>query len=184
MPIRLDIDHDHYRLRDTFVWNVNGTLSNFIYHSFSCAQFHLNLHFVDPVVSIEKFAQVICDDFHIPQNYFCQAIMKSINEQIADAKNHALEFENTPSMTSGPSYRGALAENDDEWWESWRKKMRTDDGHIFTAVRESDSPLKRKLVQASLENEDPMEFDPSSIMTTTEQHEELRILIKVSLIFY
>lgn len=24
VPIRLEIDHDHYRLRDTFTWNLNG----------------------------------------------------------------------------------------------------------------------------------------------------------------
>lgn len=24
IPIRLDIEHDHFRLKDTFMWNVSG----------------------------------------------------------------------------------------------------------------------------------------------------------------
>ncbi|KAG8826158.1 SWI/SNF chromatin-remodeling complex subunit, partial [Serendipita sp. 401] len=83
VPIRIDVDiGDGYnRLRDTFVWNAN-----------------------DPYVTPAVFAQSLCDDFAIgfglgqpsepAKKKFIDQVISSIQEQIADYKNHRVEIEN------------------------------------------------------------------------------------------
>ncbi|KAG8855382.1 SWI/SNF chromatin-remodeling complex subunit [Serendipita sp. 405] len=85
VPIRIDVDiGDGYnRLRDTFVWNAN-----------------------DPYVTPAVFAQSLCDDFAIgfglgqpsepAKKKFIDQVISSIQEQIADYKNHRVEIENVP----------------------------------------------------------------------------------------
>lgn len=60
-PIRLDIEIDGYRIKDTFTWNVN-----------------------EVAVTPEAFADVLCHDFDIPKHLFKQPIVSSIKEQLAD----------------------------------------------------------------------------------------------------
>ncbi|CAG8627522.1 803_t:CDS:10, partial [Ambispora gerdemannii] len=59
VPIRLEIDLDGYKLRDTFTWNMNET-----------------------IITPEHFAEVLCDDMHFPSASFVPAIAKQIHEQI------------------------------------------------------------------------------------------------------
>ena len=61
VPVRLDLEHDHYRLKDTFLWN--------------CA---------DVVVSPELFAQTVCDDFKLPQQHFASRIVAAIRERVKE----------------------------------------------------------------------------------------------------
>jgi hypothetical protein len=56
VPIRLKIDHDHYRLRDAFTWNLNGKLRRCIYHE------HVLTTNTDSITP-DIFAQCLCDDF-------------------------------------------------------------------------------------------------------------------------
>ncbi|KAF8925412.1 Chromatin structure remodeling complex protein sfh1 [Dissophora ornata] len=61
VPIRLDIDTDDYRLRDTFTWNVNEQL-----------------------LTPEKFAEILCDDLDLSTVKFVPEIAQSIRNQIAE----------------------------------------------------------------------------------------------------
>ncbi|KAF8945143.1 hypothetical protein BGZ47_003184 [Haplosporangium gracile] len=61
VPIRLDIDTDDYRLRDTFTWNVNEQL-----------------------MTPESFAEILCDDLDLSTAKFVPEIAQSIRNQIAE----------------------------------------------------------------------------------------------------
>ncbi|KAJ3173525.1 SWI/SNF chromatin-remodeling complex subunit [Geranomyces variabilis] len=65
VPIRLDLDVDGVKVRDTFTWNLHETL-------------------VQPV----KFAELMCEDLHLPAA-FVPAIERAITEQISDYHQHA-----------------------------------------------------------------------------------------------
>ncbi|CAE6459210.1 unnamed protein product [Rhizoctonia solani] len=95
VPIRLEIDHDHFRLRDTFTWNLN-----------------------DPVITPEVFAQCLCDDYQISSNSVVQAVAKSITEQLQEHRAHILE----PVGPKREEIRGEISEKDEEWWAKWRRR--------------------------------------------------------------
>lgn len=59
VPIRLDIDLDGYKLRDTFLWNMH-----------------------DESLSFEHFAEMTCRDFDLPPAIFIPSIARSIRDQI------------------------------------------------------------------------------------------------------
>ncbi|OAQ24262.1 SNF5-domain-containing protein [Linnemannia elongata AG-77] len=61
VPIRLDIDTDDYRLRDTFTWNVNEQL-----------------------MTPESFAEILCDDLDLSTAKFVPEIALAIRNQIAE----------------------------------------------------------------------------------------------------
>ncbi|KZO99191.1 SNF5-domain-containing protein, partial [Calocera viscosa TUFC12733] len=63
VPIRLEVEHEHWRLRDTFVWNVNA----------------------DPIMTPDLFAQTICDDFHLPMKEFFPLVRESVLKQLQEA---------------------------------------------------------------------------------------------------
>ncbi|KAG0235223.1 Chromatin structure remodeling complex protein sfh1 [Actinomortierella wolfii] len=61
VPIRLDIDTDEYKLRDSFTWNVNEQL-----------------------MTPENFAEILCDDLDLNLAKFVPEIAASIRNQIAE----------------------------------------------------------------------------------------------------
>ncbi|KAI8347593.1 hypothetical protein EDC96DRAFT_520952 [Choanephora cucurbitarum] len=61
VPIRIELEHEGYKLRDTFTWNLHESL-----------------------VSPEQFADVMCDDLKLPANIFSDQIARAIREQIED----------------------------------------------------------------------------------------------------
>ncbi|KAG4304076.1 hypothetical protein PORY_002440 [Pneumocystis oryctolagi] len=66
VPVRIEVDSDRYRLRDTFTWN---------------------LHEVS--ISPEQFAEVLCEDFSLPpQPYFATSIAKCITDQLSEYHHH------------------------------------------------------------------------------------------------
>lgn len=67
IPIRLDIEIDGQKLRDTFTWNKNEKL-----------------------ITPESFAEVLCDDLDLPTLTFVPAIVQSMQQQI---KQYNLESE-------------------------------------------------------------------------------------------
>ncbi|KAI8885301.1 SNF5-domain-containing protein [Backusella circina FSU 941] len=60
VPIRLDLEYDGYKLRDTFTWNLNETL-----------------------VTPEQFGEIMCEDLKLPSPVANQ-IAKAIREQLDD----------------------------------------------------------------------------------------------------
>ncbi|KDQ13789.1 hypothetical protein BOTBODRAFT_110948, partial [Botryobasidium botryosum FD-172 SS1] len=67
VPIRIDIDFDHYRLRETFVWNLN-----------------------DPVVTPELFAEITCEDLELPTQCVSQFVTQ-LKQQLADFQTHVTD---------------------------------------------------------------------------------------------
>lgn len=61
VPVRLELDHDHWKLRDTFMWNV-----------------------ADGVVTPELFAQCLCEDFQVPPGPFVPKIVSAIHERVRE----------------------------------------------------------------------------------------------------
>lgn len=193
VPIRLEFDVEHYKYRDTFVWNLNGA-SFFILSASGCMS---NLP-EDPIVTPEAFAQSVVDDYGLPSSYH-SVITKAIQEQLSDHKAHSAllaELETgvvstESSGADGPLLRGQLEDEELQWWQSWRKRLRNKDGYVRTrsllkSLPEPTSSRSRKRRKATEESpriadrDAPMdvemfEFDEDKM------HEEMRILIKVSL---
>ncbi|KAI8139193.1 hypothetical protein BJV82DRAFT_254702 [Fennellomyces sp. T-0311] len=65
VPIRLDLEIDGYKLRDTFTWNLNESL-----------------------ITPEQFAIVLCEDLNLPVAVFKPSIVRAISEQIEDYELH------------------------------------------------------------------------------------------------
>ncbi|CDW57875.1 SWI:SNF matrix associated [Trichuris trichiura] len=59
VPIRLDMEIDGYKLRDSFTWNKN------------------ELH-----ITPEIFAEILCDDLDLPPSSFVPAVAQSIRQQL------------------------------------------------------------------------------------------------------
>lgn len=59
VPIRLDMEIEGHKLRDTFVWNKN-----------------------EISITPEQFAEILCDDLELPTAAFVPAIAQSIRQQI------------------------------------------------------------------------------------------------------
>ena len=72
VPIRLDMEIDGHKLRDTFTWNKNEQL-----------------------VTPEQFAEVLCDDLDLPASAFVPAIAQSIRQQIESFQTDTLLEEQT-----------------------------------------------------------------------------------------
>lgn len=81
VPVRLDIELDRLKLRDTFTWNLHDRVTN-------------------PLL----FAQTLVEDFQIPQELrqnVIQQVDREINEQIQDYYPHAF-FDDDPLDPSLP----------------------------------------------------------------------------------
>lgn len=59
VPIRLDMEIEGHKLRDTFTWNKN-----------------------ESQITPEQFAEILCDDLDLPPLSFVPAISQSIRQQI------------------------------------------------------------------------------------------------------
>lgn len=65
VPIKVDIELDGYKLRDSLLWCLTDTS-----------------------VSVEDFAAITCEDFELPANLYVPAIVKSINEQLSEYQDY------------------------------------------------------------------------------------------------
>ncbi|OZJ01792.1 hypothetical protein BZG36_05191 [Bifiguratus adelaidae] len=92
-PIRLDLEVEGYKLRDTFTWD----------------------HY-DTCVSAEHFADMLCEDLHLPRHMFKAPIIASIKEQIDDYGAHypsaALESGDQRKPPSSTSSLASLGNED------------------------------------------------------------------------
>ncbi|KAG0175330.1 SWI/SNF chromatin-remodeling complex subunit [Apophysomyces sp. BC1034] len=65
VPIRLELEIDGYKLRDTFTWNLNETL-----------------------ITPDQFAEVLCEDLRLPSGTFGPHIARAIRDQVHDYYLH------------------------------------------------------------------------------------------------
>ncbi|KAJ3327077.1 SWI/SNF chromatin-remodeling complex subunit [Blyttiomyces sp. JEL0837] len=66
-PIRLDLEIEGIKIKDSFVWNVN-----------------------EPFFTPYKFAEILCEDFKLPSQLFAATIAKAIQDQIDEYYDHPL----------------------------------------------------------------------------------------------
>ncbi|KAJ1642512.1 SWI/SNF chromatin-remodeling complex subunit [Coemansia asiatica] len=75
VPIRLDLDADGFRLRDTFTWDLNNEL-----------------------ITPQRFAQHLCVDLELPAESFVAPIVQAIEEQLDDFRQYGHVMESKPSV--------------------------------------------------------------------------------------
>ncbi|TFK19245.1 SNF5-domain-containing protein [Coprinopsis marcescibilis] len=204
IPIRLEFDVEHHRMRDTFIWNMN-----------------------DPVVTPEHFAQSLVEDYNLPLSYH-GVIAKSIHDQIADFRSHSFQFDGLASDTdlvrvkppTKPDEaelvaRGKLDERSLEWWKAWRRRVRVmrvgvsnkKRGKMAKRVKKEEGVVKRENAdgdEADVEDEEEDEDDDLAVaaairlpgdqkenallslheipLNEATMHEEMRIVIKLDII--
>jgi SWI/SNF-related matrix-associated actin-dependent regulator of chromatin subfamily B protein 1 len=98
VPVRLDVESEKHKLRDTFTWNAHET-----------------------TVPLDWFAEILCEDFAIPPDRsFIHLVQKSIQEQLSDYHPHALntdedelEGEETSSGELDPALPYTAYKDDD-----------------------------------------------------------------------
>ncbi|EPT01246.1 hypothetical protein FOMPIDRAFT_1120847 [Fomitopsis schrenkii] len=160
-------------MRDTFVWNLNADTN-----SRSCTP--------------EIFAQSIVDDYTLPSSYHF-VITKAIQDQLSDFKAHSTTFGEDGVFVSSDTediQRGIIDNKEAEWWDAWRKAIRSPTFHKCALGRaDVRSRERRKVVKEEAVAtpvvpavpgvELPMAVDDFDDDDSSMQ-EELQILVKVS----
>lgn len=86
VPIRLDMEIEGQKLRDTFTWNKNGaylrTLVRILKEARRDNVFPLFFCSVESLITPEQFAEVLCDDLDLNPLTFVPAIAQAIRQQI------------------------------------------------------------------------------------------------------
>lgn len=125
------------------------------------------------------------DDYGLTSSYHA-VITKSIQDQLSDFKAHSANYDGDGGDISveGEFTTGTLDEEDAAWWESWRKRLRTESGYVRLGKKVGVKGRKRrKLVKEEGPDEDmdkdgPLELDGIEVYENTER-DDMRILIKV-----
>ncbi|KAF8639180.1 hypothetical protein AX17_001667 [Amanita inopinata Kibby_2008] len=172
VPIRLEFDVEHHKMRDTFVWNLN-----------------------DPLITPEHFAQTLVEDYNLSSSYHT-IITKSIQDQLSDFKAHSVNYETDEGgaaivymdgISEEDVMRGRLDDENGVWWELWRRSLRAEYLKVSKHGTAGRARKKRKaisdgmVVESQRLKEKPMAIDEFEL---DEQalHEDMRILIKLDII--
>ena len=121
VPIRIEFDVDHHKMREAFIWNLNGVLRS----QQSILMATHTSKFVDPVITPEIFAQSLVDDYNLSSNYH-NVIAKSIQEQLADFHGQSFSLTDPDGVHEErrATLNGALNESEARWWAKWRRKVK------------------------------------------------------------
>ncbi|KAF9473240.1 SNF5-domain-containing protein [Pholiota conissans] len=118
VPIRIEFDVEHHKMRDTFVWNLN-----------------------DPVVTPEIFAQSIVEDYSLAPSYH-SIIVKSIQDQLGDFRMHSNNYDGDGAELHDVDdhasiIKGHLDDEEAKWWAVWRRRVKLQSARAFTDDEES-----------------------------------------------
>ncbi|KAL8276149.1 hypothetical protein RQP46_011443 [Phenoliferia psychrophenolica] len=97
IPVRLEYEHEAYKLRDTFTWNIRETL-----------------------LTPEVFASHLCEDLRLPHHPFFKEIVAQIKRHIEDA--HVTE----DYIAHVGDDLAEVREENRAWFESERKRRRVE----------------------------------------------------------
>lgn len=179
VPIRLEFDVEHHKMRDTFLWNLNGTSREPPLTALSLTAR------ADPIITPEIFAQSVVDDYSLAPSYHA-VITKAIQDQLSDFRAHTAAF--GEDGFDDVVLRGGVAGDDAHWWDAWREYVRSDAVLAAWEHRgDARGRKRRKVVKDEAEEPelaaalgldaymdvDEFEEDESKNL------EEMRILIKV-----
>ncbi|KDN48178.1 SNF5-domain-containing protein [Tilletiaria anomala UBC 951] len=149
VPIRLEIDVEPLRLRDTFLWNA-----------------------ADDHVSAETFAAVLCDDLGLPAFVFAAPIRESVQSQIQEhSQMQALRPKASLPDAAKLAGAGVLGCADRKWWEEMRDKIisgQQDAGYSRRRMEDHDGwqtdlriPIKLDITVGGMQLVDQFEWDIS-----------------------
>ncbi|ORX41203.1 hypothetical protein BD324DRAFT_613614 [Kockovaella imperatae] len=187
IPVRIDLEQDHWKLKDTFMWN--------------CA---------DTVVTPELFAATLCLDFGVPEGVFGPRIVAAIREREREFQNQVLPIlaRNAMDGTRGKmdsegnadakatfevfrrAREGSLPVLEDDQGSQMAHSARSS-VEIKTEVGEDDERIKIVGLDAEViadeedavkKEEKPMTVEEATATFSSVQSEDLRFLIKVDII--
>ncbi|OBZ66973.1 hypothetical protein A0H81_13301 [Grifola frondosa] len=169
VPIRLEFDVEHHKMRDTFVWNLN-----------------------DPIITPEIFAQSVVDDYSLAPSYHA-VITKAIQDQLSDYKAHSTTFgEDGANVSDEPAEAasGSISEDEAVWWESWRKRLHSGVDYKKMGARADTNRSRKRRKVVKEETVDRLAGTNADIPVSVEDleedeskmHEEMRILVKLDII--
>lgn len=168
VPVRLEVEVEHHKLRDTFVWNLN-----------------------DPVITPERFAQSVAEDYGLPSSYV-STIAKQIQEQLSDYQTHTGLDDGAEADDEAPPIVGQQGDEDATWWEGWRNRLRLESGSLRGESSTLKGRKRRRLQRAAPdEAESDVEMDvPAERPKALEEfevdeeglREDMRITVKLDII--
>ncbi|PIL36994.1 hypothetical protein GSI_00686 [Ganoderma sinense ZZ0214-1] len=166
VPIRLEFDVEHHKMRDTFVWNLNN-----------------------PIITPEIFVQSVVDDYSFAPSYYA-VITKAIQEQLSDYKAHSATFGKDGVMIDGSEdiTNGKFSDEDAMWWEAWRKRVHSEVLYRLPNQPDPRNHKRRKVVKdETVEQLNGTAGDVPMTVDDFEEdenlmHEEMRILVKLDII--
>ncbi|CAH7686747.1 hypothetical protein PPACK8108_LOCUS21447 [Phakopsora pachyrhizi] len=163
VPIRLEIEIDHWKLRDTFTWNLK-----------------------EPVVTPEQFAAHLCEDLILPAQHFIGPIVNSIREQLdeyrihqnfeghyarhssSEARNPDSKYEADVRRAGGSDVIKMIIEDEgngeatqgaeEKWWNGWKGRV-FDLGCDSEAGTETDEAAQNPLKENDDELRIPIVLD-------------------------
>ncbi|KAJ7481525.1 hypothetical protein FB451DRAFT_1443853 [Mycena latifolia] len=166
VPIRLEFDVEHHKMRDTFVWNLN-----------------------DPVISPENFAQTVVEDYNLAPTYHA-VITKTIQDQLSDYRAHSANYDgdswDVQVAEEDTLQAGALEGKSAAWWSAWRKRLRSEYGFVRAGRSGGKGHKRRKVVKDEDDDMDAADERPMAVEEFTFDqkalHDDMRILIRLDII--
>lgn len=156
VPLRIEFDVEHHKMRDTFIWNLNGRALIPLFFKDSKTK----NPFSDPIVTPEAFAQSIVEDYTLAPSYH-NVIVKAIQDQLSDFKAHSASYDgesgellpSSPTLSTDLDHnntndiqdqnctpmRGLLDDDSIAWWMRWRKR-----NELAAAKHNSSSSSRRR----------------------------------------
>lgn len=152
VPIRLELDHEAWRLRDTFTWNAN-----------------------DDVTSYEEFARNLCEDYGLPEAGFVHQIREQLTTQVGE---HISSRGLIPSTTRTTYGHGTLTKQEEQWWAQWREATTALEGAACSGDGRKKLALPTEKLQALQESSQALSIVDGSSQSV---RPELRITIKLDI---
>jgi SWI/SNF-related matrix-associated actin-dependent regulator of chromatin subfamily B protein 1 len=90
VPIRLDMELEGQKLRDTFTWNKNGF---YLDKEYLLKNDDFYFVHIERLITPEMFAEILCDDLDLNTIAFVPAISQAIRQQL-EAHQNDLQGEN------------------------------------------------------------------------------------------
>lgn len=137
----------------------------------------------DPVVKPDQFAAMTCEDVGLPAA-IAPIISKQIQEQLSEHKISHADLDMPDASSEDQAIRGQLEDEDDGFWEMWRKRLNTtEDGDLAEkqpADRANDVKTEANDVMVKEEVFDAPMVVSRLPRVDIKRDTELRIMIKVS----
>ncbi|KAF7726437.1 SWI/SNF chromatin-remodeling complex subunit [Apophysomyces ossiformis] len=128
VPIRLELEIDGYKLRDTFTWNLNADRGTR----------QINSKITETLITPEQFAEILCEDLHLPAGTFGPHIARAIRDQVHDYYLHNVSTVSSKENSDDEEERKHVSETSRTKEEAVAVKEEEQAGGV-TAVEEGNT---------------------------------------------